>query len=118
MLPRILYKEQISDEVEDKELQEFLKNEDASNHRLASSAALFRHLNLFPAQAMVRYQCESNIPSPLEQRFPAGEELLEARDRAGEEVLQVCSTGGLLQGRGGRRHHHQGAAGFCCEAGL
>lgn len=53
---------------------------------------------------MVRDQCQSHIPGPAAERFPAGEGLLGARPGAGEEVLQVWRPGP-------RTREEQGAAG-------
>lgn len=48
---RMACKEQISYEAEDDKLQEFLKNEDASNWCLVPSASSFRQLNVFSSSS-------------------------------------------------------------------
>lgn len=62
---RMACKEQISYEAEDDKLQEFLKNEDASNWCLAPSASSFRQLNVFSSSSHSRV---SHVPGHQERR--------------------------------------------------
>lgn len=96
---RMACKEQISYEAEDDKLQEFLKNEDASNCCLAPSASSFRQLNGFSSSSH-----SSECPTSSVQWF-----LAIRREGSGRSVLQVQSTWeGLVQGRGRER---------CCQEG-
>lgn len=76
---RMACKEQISYEAEDDKLQEFLKNEDASNWCLVPSASSFRQLNVFSSSSH-----SSECPTSSVQWF-----LAIRREGSRRSVLQV-----------------------------
>lgn len=105
---RMACKEQISYEAEDDKLQEFLKNEDASNWCLVPSASSFRQLNVFSSSSH-----SSECPTSSVQWF-----LAIRREGSRRSVLQVQSTWeGLVQGRGRERWCQKGAGAPCYEPG-